>query len=157
MTVYCANISISSSEEPDVYSQLHISKALVTLKPSFCITGVSVMARNRSLKIWPDRHSGRVSTMSNILFMEKPFTEKYSKQNLFFSPFKEQFRLPASANWTDCMERTNLRTLSPESSSSAKRPHMLNNDCPLCQWPAVVRGALLGNGWGADRELMSQD
>lgn len=34
--------------------------------------------------------------MNNILFMEKAFTEKYSKQNLPL-PLKEQFLFPASA------------------------------------------------------------
>jgi len=48
------------------------------------------MARsgNCSLKIWPDRHSGHVSIMNNILFTEKAFTKKYSEQNLFVAPLK---------------------------------------------------------------------
>lgn len=73
------------------------------------------------------RHSGHESILKNILFMEKAFTEKHSKQNLRPPPSKEQFLFPASANRTDCIERTNLRTPSPESFSSAKQLHMLND------------------------------
>lgn len=45
-----------------------------------------VRSKNWSLEIWPDRNSDHVSIMNNIPFMEKTFTEEYSKQNPFLPP-----------------------------------------------------------------------
>lgn len=72
--------------------------------------------------------------------MEKAFTEKHNKQDLHPLPPKEQLLFPASANRTDCIERTNLRTPSPESFSSAKQLYMLNDwlDVGICLFYETV-------------------